>query len=163
MNSGRTRALLAGLIVSALSPMLLNPAFAATTFDGWTNSASGLWRVASNWSSNAPNSTFNFIFITNATSKIVTIDAATPSTNLSIQKLTISAPTGSTNTLALVSLTTNLPLQLSSTLTVDRGGVLTLTNSAVNSAGVIIDRGGALNLTNSVVTVSGFTTFDVVN
>src|SRR5437016_499640 len=82
--------------------------------------------------SNAPNSTFNFSFITNAASKLVTIDSATPSTNLSIQKLTISAPTGSTNTLALVNLTTNLPLQLSSNLTVDRGGVLTLTNSAVS-------------------------------
>ena len=101
------------------------------------NPVDGLWRTAVNWSSNqAPNSTFTFILITNANAKTVTIDAATPATNLTIQTLTLSAPAGATNTLALVDLTTNLALQLSGVLKVDGGGVLTVTNSALTSAGV---------------------------
>jgi len=138
-------------------------AFAATT-DQWTNNASGLWATDLNWSSNqAPNSSFNLVLITNANSKTVTVDAATPSANLSIQGLTLSAPSGSTNTLALTDVTTNVPLQMSGALTVDRGGLLILTNSAIASAGVRIDHGGAINLTNSVLKEAGFAFFDVVN
>jgi T5SS/PEP-CTERM-associated repeat protein len=136
----------------------------AATTNNWTNSVSGLWQTGSNWSSNQPpNSTFTYILITNSSTKTVTIDASTPSTNLTIQRLIVSAPAGSTNTLALVNVTTNLPLQLSSTLTVDSGCVLSLTNSALISAGVIVDHGGALNITNSLLSESGFTTFDIVN
>jgi len=121
--------------------------------------------MSSNWSSNqAPDSSFSLILISNANSKTVTIDAGTPSQNLSIQKATISAPSGSTNTLAMVNVTTNFPLQLSSTLTLDQGGVLTLTNSELSSVGLTIDRGGALNITNSVLLETGaLTTFDVIN
>jgi len=137
--------------------------FAATT-DLWTNSASGLWGTALNWSSNqAPNSILNLILITNANSKTVTVDAATPSTNLTIQSLTLSAPSGSTNTLALVDLTTNVPLQASGVLIVDRGGLLISTNSAINSAGAVIDHGGAIRLTNSILKETSFAFFDVVN
>src|SRR5437899_3206015 len=146
------------LALATSAPAQLGP-------DGWTNSTGGLWRVATNWSAGqAPNSTFPLILITNANTKTVTIDASTLSTNLSVQKLTVSAPAGSTNTLALVNLTTNLPLQLSSTLTVDRGGVLNLTNAALISVGVALDHGGTLNLTNALLSASGaLTTFDVIN
>src|SRR5438093_1382787 len=100
-----------GLIGLAGALIFLAPAtgaFAATT-NRWTNSVSGLWRTGANWSSNvAPISTFALILITNAISKTVTVDAATPATNLTIQTLTLSAPAGATNTLALVDLTTNV-------------------------------------------------------
>jgi len=137
----------------------------AASLNNWTNAASGLWRTGANWSSNQPpNSNYTSILITNAVTKTVTIDTGTPSTNLSIQKLTISAPTGATNTLALVDVTTNVPLQLSSTLGIARGGALSLTNSALYSAGITIDQGGALNATNSVIQESGaLTTLDIVN
>src|SRR6266550_4111124 len=146
MILGRAWGLLASTLLSAALLIHATSILAATT-NSWTNSASSLWRTGSNWSSNqAPNSTFTYILITNASTKTVTIDAGTLSTNLSIQKLTVSAPSGSTNTLALVDVTTNLPLQLSNTVTVDRGGVLTLTNSGLSSAGVTIDHSGELTI-----------------
>jgi T5SS/PEP-CTERM-associated repeat protein len=137
----------------------------SASMDQWNISGGGLWSTGSNWSSNRPpDSTFTLILITNASSKTVTIDAATPDTNLSIQRLTISAPDGSANTLALTDVGTNRPLQLSLGLTIDGGGALTLTNSALNSAGVTVNRGGALNVTNSSMIESGvLSTFDIVN
>jgi T5SS/PEP-CTERM-associated repeat protein len=102
--------------------------------------------------------------ITNAGTKTVTIDSTTPSTNLAIQRLTISAPAGSINTLALSNAGTNQPLQISSGVTIDTGGALTLTGSALSSAGISINRGGVLNVTNSIVLETGsLTTFDVLN
>src|SRR6267142_1253389 len=137
----------------------------AASMDLWNNSSSGLWSSASNWSSNQPpDSTFALILITNANTKTVTVDATTPSTNLAIQRMTISAPVGSLNTLALAGVGTNRPLQLSFGLTVDGGGALTLTNSALNSTGVSVNRGGALNATNSILLETGvLSTFEIVN
>src|SRR5207253_372077 len=138
--------------------------FAATT-NRWISSGDGLWSTGSNWSSNRPpDSTFAYILITNANSKAVTIDATTPLTNLTIQRLTISAPSGSTNTLALANVGTNLALQLSIGLILDSGGVLGMTNSALSSAGVTVDHGGALNATNSTLRQTGsLSTLDILN
>src|ERR1051326_360222 len=135
------------------------------SIDQWNINGGGLWSTGSNWSSNRPpDSTFTLILITNAATKTVTVDAATPAANLSIQRLTISAPAGSQNTLALVDVGTNRPLQLSLGLTVDAGAILTLTNSGLNSAGFTVNRGGALNVTNSSIIESGvLSTFDIVN
>ena len=157
-----SRSLLIPLSLTVTLLAFLTDAFGAA--NSWTNLSSGLWSAPLNWSSNqAPNNAFSTILITNASSKLITIDAATPATNLTIQRLTISAPSGSTNSLALVDVTTNLPLQLSAGLTVDRGGVLTLSNSGLICTGATLDHGGALNVTNSTVKQTGFGTFDVVN
>jgi fibronectin-binding autotransporter adhesin len=156
----------ARLILAASAALYLGSLHGfAASMDQWNNSASGLWSTGSNWSSNRPpDSTFTLIMITNASSKTVTVDAATPATNLAIQRLTISAPVGSANTLALSDVGTNQPLQLSLGLTVDAGGVLSMTNSALNSAGVTVNRGGTLNVTNSIILESGvLSTFDIVN
>src|SRR5947209_11133421 len=102
MSFGRSGRCLTTLFFSAILSIFATDSFAATT-NRWTNSISGMWQTATNWSSNQPpNSSFTYILITNANTKTVTIDATTPATNLSIQRLVISAPTGSTNTLALV-------------------------------------------------------------
>src|SRR6266478_267543 len=123
MISGRAKGLVTCSLCSVIWLIFIPRTFAATT-NSWTNSISGLWRTASNWSSNQPpDSTFTYILITNASTKTVTLDPATASTNLTIQRLVVSAPSGSTSTLLLVDLTTNVPLQLSSTLTLDQGGV----------------------------------------
>lgn len=150
-----------GLLVLSLAGI---PGFAAS-IDQWNISGAGLWSIGANWSSNRPpDSTFTLILITNASSKTVTVDATTPATNLAIQRLTVSAPTGSANTLALTDVGTNRPLQLSLGLTVDGGGALTLTNSALTSAGVIVNHGGALNVTNSIILETGvLSTFDIIN
>ncbi len=106
------------------------------TQDSWIAGSSGWWRTGGNWSSNAaPDSSFSLVLITNAASKTVTVDAATPSANLGIQKLTVSAPSGATNTLELVDLDTNQPFTLSGTLSVAVGGALRVTNSALTIDG----------------------------
>jgi T5SS/PEP-CTERM-associated repeat protein len=133
-----------------------NVGFGATTND-WINNLGGLWRDGVNWSSNVPpDVSFNFTLLTNAGTKTVTIDAATPANNLSIQRLTLSAPAGATNTLRLVDLTTNVPLQLSSTLTVGPRALLSLTNSAITigSGGILDVTGGAVISENSEIDCS---------
>jgi len=129
---------------------LISDAHAATsTTNRWTNSISGLWRDPTNWSTNLPPSaSYTFTLITNAATKTVTIDALTPATNLSLQRLTLSAPAGSTNTLELVDLTTNQPLSLSSSLTVGSRAVLRVTNSAITISGF---SGGILDVTAGTV------------
>ena len=61
--------------------------------------------TSSNWSLGAPPVYSDSIdYITNATSKTVTIDAATPTNSpntMRINSLVLSAPSGSTNTLLL--------------------------------------------------------------
>jgi T5SS/PEP-CTERM-associated repeat protein len=159
MDISWTRLGLAGTLLSGILLAPAGDAFGATMMNRWTNSADGLWQTASNWSSNTPpTSSFGLILITNAVTKTVTIDSATPSANLSIQKLTISAPADSTNTLQLVDLTLNQPLQLSSTLTVDRLGVLNIANSALNinglSGGILNVSAGSLRLDSGLVDCS---------
>src|SRR5437867_2057706 len=109
-----------------------SPALASNT---WTNLASGLWRDTNNWSSHkAPDVSSGAILITTNTSKVITIDSLTPSNNLTINNLTLSAPENSTNTLALSDVGTNAPLVLlttSDTLSLRKGGALTVTNSAL--------------------------------
>ena len=116
--------------------LLLRGVVLADGTNSWTNNAGGLWRDSANWSSNqAPDITFSHVLITNGNSKTVTIDSLTSAANLSISNLVLAAPTGATNTLVLVDVTTNLPLQLWRTLTIDRGGDLQITNSALSFNG----------------------------
>src|SRR5712671_2936410 len=79
----------------------------------WTNSTSGLWIVGSNWSlGRPPDTAAGLILITNAGTKTVTIDSPTTSTNLVLNNLTLLAPAGATNTLAMTDVGTNNPLVL---------------------------------------------------
>jgi len=134
----------------------------AATVNSWTNAGNGLWSVTLNWSSNqAPDATFGQIAITNAGVKTVTLGSGTPAANLSIQKLLISAPVGATNTLELIDLTTNQPLQLSNTLTLGPRAVLRIANFALllNSfSGGIVDVGGGTIQIDSGLLDCGTTT-----
>src|SRR5436190_8278113 len=116
--------------------MVCNNGLAAGT-DRWTNILGGFWWAGTNWSSNVPpNTTFTSVFITNTGTKTVTIDAATPATNLSITALTLSAPATFTNVLRMADVPTNVPLHLSGSLTISRGGALNLTNSMLSFSAV---------------------------
>jgi hypothetical protein len=100
----------------------------------WTNFNSGFWKDGANWLfGRVPSSGSGATYITNANTKTVTIDVLTPSTNLTINSLTISGQGSGTNTLALVNVGTNNPLTLlnSSELKITGGGALTITNSAL--------------------------------
>ena len=99
----------------------------------WNKPTSGLWRDTNNWSTGkAPNLGLGGTYITNASTKTVTIDALTPVTNLFINSLNVWAPTNTTNTLLLSDVGTNSPLVVSNaTLTVARGGSIVVTNSSL--------------------------------
>jgi len=127
--------------------------------DSWTATGSGLWRVATNWSaSQVPSSNFDPTTIGNAGTKTVTVDAATPAANLSLQGLTVSAPAGSTNTLLLANLAS--PFITGRTVSIGSGGVLRVTNSTISvqntfdiTAGTLIMDSGLLDTTVNLVDV----------
>jgi hypothetical protein len=143
----------------ALAAFCFHFSIAYAGSDSWTATGSGLWRVATNWSaSQVPSSSFDPTTIGNAGTKTVTVDAATPAANLSLQGLTISAPNGSTNTLLLANLTS--PFSTSRPLSVGAGGVLRVTNSSVSvrdtfdiTAGNLIIDSGLLDTTLNLVDV----------
>src|SRR6266404_4655291 len=73
----------------------------------WTSPTSGFWADTNNWSGNSAPIDTSTVLITNANTKTITIDAASPATNLTIASLKIYAPAGSTNLLLLSNAGTN--------------------------------------------------------
>jgi hypothetical protein len=111
------------------------PALAAPNI--YTNTSSGRWEVATNWSLGAPSAT-DSSYITNlapTTPITVTLDATTSSSftnTLTVANLTLGSPTTSyANTLFLSNAGISVPLHVISNLTVLPGGALTLFNSAL--------------------------------
>jgi T5SS/PEP-CTERM-associated repeat protein len=130
VNTSRLRFQLDFAWIALLTLLLIQDSFADAI---WSNPGSGLWRGGANWSTGqAPNSDSGSTLITNANTKTVTIDALTPSANLTINSLTLSGTTGATNTLLLADVGTNRPLTLvSSDLKITQGGALVVTNSSL--------------------------------
>ena len=119
---------------------------AGAAINNWTNTGSGLWRLASNWSANIPPDSTSLndpAQITNAGTKAVTIDSATTSANLSLRGLTLTAPIGTTNSLCLVNVSAGT-LSTSKAFLVGARSALCITNSAVSPA-------DTFNVSNAVV------------
>src|SRR6266404_3839007 len=116
-----------------LSLIFCAEAFSASI---WTNASDGFWSVDTNWAGGAPinNATAR---ITNANSKVVIIDAATPATNLNLGSLQLWGPANTTNTLLLTNAGSSNPLLIANSLTMLRGGAMVLTNSAVIDSGYL--------------------------
>src|SRR6266404_6133815 len=116
------------------------PRLAQAVDNSWTNVNAGKWETNSNWSLGvAPAITQSFIYITNAPSKTVTIDAVTsgsfPAT-LSISNLVLFAPAGSFNTLTVNNAGTGTPLRVLSSMFLNgRATLNVLANSVVELAG----------------------------
>lgn len=113
---------------------LLTGTIAHGQVNRWINGSSGFWETGSNWSAGSPSSAHS-LFITNATSKFVTLDNETvdnaPST-LNVSNLTVSAPLGSTNTLDLFDMLGAIspkPLRIANTCRIDARGALSLDTS----------------------------------
>jgi T5SS/PEP-CTERM-associated repeat protein len=120
----------------------------------WTNPTSGNWGAGINWSGNTPPSSSSVVYITNANTKTVTIDATTPAANLTIATLRLGAPPGATNTLLLSGAGANNPLVCQVALVLADGAALRVTNSAlfadiINSA---VDIDGSLTLDSGSIT-----------
>jgi hypothetical protein len=136
---------------------------AAGQTNSWTNSLSGKWETGNNWSLKVPPFIGQYLdLITNGTTKTVTIDAATASgfpSTLTISNLTVSAPSGATNTLAVAQSGTGVPLHLLGYLTLNSGGAVAINNGALSLDGPqgaangvdggLTLNGGLLSVTNS--------------
>jgi T5SS/PEP-CTERM-associated repeat protein len=131
----------------------------ASAEKAWKSPDSGLWADGTNWSGNLPPDITSFIQITNANTKTVTIDAATPAATLTVQMLTISAPPGATNTLLLSDAGTNNPLVFQTGLQLDDGAAIRITNSAlvVEIPFFHTDLDGSLTLDSGLLTFSDTT------
>ncbi len=139
--------------LNVLAFVILLPVVSSQAANDWNTTTSGLWRTAANWSLATPpsnRSNENPTQITNAVSKTVTIDSATTAGNLSVRGLTISAPVGSTNILALVNVVT--PLTTSNPFLVGTRGVLAITNANISPADSFDILNGAVILDSGSLT-----------
>ena len=125
-----------GLTVAALV-LILTPGTCRSAITTWTNASGGAWGFGAetNWSTGfAPSN--NFVYITNAVSKTVTVDNNTPTDFLVNSNLYIGAPGGATNTVVIsgnsspfVLNGSTAPLQVGSA--VGRCGALLLSNNGL--------------------------------
>lgn len=138
------------------SEWLSAPFAPAMITNSWTNSVSGKWEVGANWSSGTPSSADVMDFITNAANKTITIDATTTNTptSLTISNLTLSGPTGSTNTLSLTNVGLVTPLRVLNLFTFGSNGVLLVTNSALRVDGGFDMNGGTATVTTGSIAIT---------
>lgn len=118
-----------------LDLLLLRPTHAATNI--YTNSISGKWETPANWSIGAPGSN-DFILLTNAATKTVTIDATTSGSfpgTMTVSNLTISTPVGATNALRLDQAGLVTPLRVLNVVLVGLNSRVLIDNSALTATG----------------------------
>src|SRR5438128_5716590 len=89
------------LSTASLASFILIFATSVSAQKFWVSPTSGLWRDGANWSGGTPPFSTNNVTIANTNSKVVTIDAATPSANLTITRLNLWGPNNFTNTLII--------------------------------------------------------------
>lgn len=133
LRLGRGRPRLPGLILVLIVCLTLGAEAAPKS---WTNSVSDFWQGAANWNpASAPGST-DVIWITNATTKTVTVDGTTPVGNLTISALILTGPAGTENTLYLADAVSPLLLSgVSSILSfgIGAGGNLVVSNATLDA------------------------------
>lgn len=119
-----------------------NVADATTGFgtNVWVNTSGDKWETGANWSQGAPSISQALVAITNANSKVVGIDAVTAASNavngcLAIGDLRIFSPPGTTNMLSLANTGQTNPLHVVNSLIVTNGGMISITNAALQVDG----------------------------
>src|ERR1017187_727458 len=125
--------------------------------NSWTYPSGGYWDDFRNWSLGVRPASPQVVLITNAPTKLVTLDSYTSSNypvSLTITSLTVSATAGLTNTLFLSNAGTTTPLSIQDSLAILSGGVLLMTNSSVqvggaNGGSFVLEGTAALSGTNS--------------
>lgn len=122
------------VIVFALASFLLTASVFAQQVVSWTTPSSGKWETSSEWSGGHGPDSASYVFITNAVSKVITIDSTTTSSftnSLVINSLVLNAPHGSTNTLSLTNGGLAVPLRVLAGLSIGSDGALSVNNSAL--------------------------------
>src|ERR1017187_1005543 len=125
--------------------------------NSWANSSGGYWDDVRNWSLGVRPAGSQAVLMTNAPTKLVTLDSYTSSNypvSLTITSLTVSATGGLTNTLFLSNAGTTTPLVIQDSLAILSGGVLLMTNSSLqvggtNGGSFVLEGTAALSGTNS--------------
>jgi hypothetical protein len=126
--------------------------------NSWTYPSGGYWDDFRNWSLGVRPASSQVVFITNAATKLVTIDSYTSGVyldSLTVTSLTVSADAGTTNTLNLSDAGTITPLQVHDFLSIVSGGALLMANSSLlvgdtNSASFVLEGPAVFSGTNFV-------------
>jgi hypothetical protein len=131
----------------------------------WESPVSGAWGDGTNWSGGVPPDSTSAVWITNANTKTVTIDATTPATNLTISSLDLGADSGSTNLLWLNDAGTNNPLLPLNAFSITNGGALTMSNSAltIDPSVLFVHIDGTMTVNSGLVTFGDVAPADTSN
>jgi len=137
---------------------------AQATTNSWVSASSHAWDVDGDWSLHAaPSIADAGDFITNAISKVVSIDLNDTSDfpdELTVSNLTVSGPGGTTNTLNLTNMNEGVPIPLTilNGLTIGNGGRLQINNSMLQTLNGTFTSGSilafALGTNSSPIVVS---------
>ncbi len=150
-------------LIVATSTLIATTTRAAVTTNSWILAGSGKWEDGGHWSLlSAPAPSNGADIITNASTKIVTIDAFTTNllNTMTISNLTIFGPGTDVNTLQLTNAGTATPLNVLTMLNIGGGGAVLVSGSQlVNTnfgAQLIVGDNGTGQLTASNATVQAF-------
>jgi hypothetical protein len=122
--------------------------------NSWSYPSGGYWDDFRNWSLGVRPASSQVVLITNAPTKLVTIDSYTSGTypdSMTVTSLTLSADGGAINTLSLSNAGTSTPLYIQDSLVIGTGGTLLMTNSSLQVGG---SAGGSFVLEGTAV-ISG--------
>jgi hypothetical protein len=160
MQTGCSRSWRRGLRFLAVltAAGVLNSESASAQTNSWTYPSGGYWDDYRNWLLGVRPASSQAVFVTNAPTKLVTIDSYTSGVypdSLTVTSLTVSASAGMTNTLFLSDAGTATPLQVHDFLSILSGGALLMANSSLlvgdtNSASFVLEGPAAFSGTNFV-------------
>lgn len=129
--------------------------------NSWTDTT-GKWEIGANWSAGTPANSNAANLITNATTKVVTIDATTALSNaingcMTISNFVVSRAVPPENTLQITNVGVATPLRILNSVTIGGGGALVVTNSALQvdvATSIGVTGAGTLSLLSGTATIA---------
>jgi hypothetical protein len=115
--------------------------------NSWT-AGTGKWETSANWSLAIAPASNQFILVTNATTKTVTVDQATPTGNLTVSNLTVQGFGAGINTLQITNVSA-APMRLINSLAIGTNALILVTNAVLQVDGL----SGGSNLINGALNV----------
>jgi hypothetical protein len=145
-------------LAALMATGVLAPGFAHAQTNSWAYPSGGYWDDFRNWSLGVRPASSQAVFITNAPTKLVTIDSYTSGMypdSMTVSDLTVVASGGMTNTLSLSDAGTATPLHVLDSLSIVGGGALLMANSSLlvgdtNSQSFVLEGPATFSETNFV-------------